>query len=146
MKAHYVSIETGTDTPMAQVTVLVKAKDLYQLGELDAGTPLDLQRWGTVSNEDVPIEATFKWLVREKDRLAGKLEELTGYTKSLEQRNDDMAREIEVLMSNNERLKVLAEKTGIDDKERMKLRKKFKGLSGKLKCVLNEFQMMETGL
>ena len=35
-------------------------------------------------NEDIPLEAAVKWLIRERDRYRDKLDELIVYTKSLE--------------------------------------------------------------
>ena len=47
-----------------------------------------------ISNPDVPMEAAFKWTLRENKDLRRKLDMLVPYAKSLEQERDNLRREL----------------------------------------------------
>ena len=57
-----------------------------------------------VSNPDVPVEATFKWLVKEKDRLRAKLDLLREYAHRLEDYCAKLAENEKRILADNARL------------------------------------------
>lgn len=97
-------------------------------------------------NPDVPVEATFKWLLKERDHLQDKLDTLVPYTKALELRIEEIAQERDVLEANLARYKAKAEGAVLADTQRQRLRKRMKDLAGQMKCILNEFGHLEENL
>ena len=89
-----------------------------------------------ISNPDVPVEATFKWLVKEKDHHFKRAEKVAEYARLLEARIIEMQGEIE---RKDEKIAELQERLegSPTEKQRNKVRKKYKKVVGQAKALLN---------
>lgn len=76
-----------------------------------------------ISNPQVPIEATFKWLCKENDKLRHRVDLLTEYAKALEDYTQRLAENEKKILADNARLKkqarqLLAQGAGLTVKQR----------------------------
>ena len=60
-------------------------------------------------NRHIPPEAVLKWVIRQRDELAEKLEQLIGYTKALEVRNSELQEENEEYRRAMKKIRELSE-------------------------------------
>lgn len=93
------------------------------------------------SNPDVPLEAVVKYLVKERDEANAKLEQLVGYTKSLEVRVKEMEAERESGYQ-----KALAVAMKERDEKITRCRKALKKLIGQQKCLVTNFDNIHSML
>ena len=98
-----------------------------------------------ISNPDVPVEATFKWLVKEKEHHKARAEKVAEYARCLEVRIAEMQSDID---KKNELIADLQQRLegSPTEKQRNKVRKKYKKVVGQAKALLNLMEQFEEAL